>query len=310
MEEMQTTERCEMETEAEQLVGTSLEKADARGLLGAMLAAKEEDGEAEPAAEDATANSLDSGCAPPALPQSDSTGPSRDSPMGLARRPSDIAFKQPLSNGETVSLSDSEDEREEAVASAVVNGQDAAGSHVQDLDCEMLVDRQTSDKIVSEPESSALNGTSEEHDCSPTDMETSCPPLFQGPVTVSHSHLWALRDHKLYCNPGTWFKDETEETKVNGTLQDEGNDPELLIDLIQGRLLFSRLEINSFVIRGDISSRFPLSCVSEFLESSYLKYGSFTPLSENDVAEYLRNKGNSDLSSRSAFNTKTPHCLE
>lgn len=36
-----------------------------------------------------------------------------------------------------------------------------------------------------------------------------------------------------------------------------------------------------------------------------MKYGSFIPLSENDVVEYLKNKGNSDLSSRSACNTNT-----
>lgn len=36
-----------------------------------------------------------------------------------------------------------------------------------------------------------------------------------------------------------------------------------------------------------------------------MKYGSFIPLSEKDVVEYLKNKGNSDLSSRSACNTNT-----
>uniref|UniRef100_A0A8D0CZ20 Ubiquitin-like protease family profile domain-containing protein n=1 Tax=Sander lucioperca TaxID=283035 RepID=A0A8D0CZ20_SANLU len=38
--------------------------------------------------------------------------------------------------------------------------------------------------------------------------------------------------------------------------------------------------------------------IHEFLESFYMKYGSFTPLSETDVLEYLKKKGNSDLSNR------------
>uniref|UniRef100_A0A8D3BGN1 Ubiquitin-like protease family profile domain-containing protein n=1 Tax=Scophthalmus maximus TaxID=52904 RepID=A0A8D3BGN1_SCOMX len=38
--------------------------------------------------------------------------------------------------------------------------------------------------------------------------------------------------------------------------------------------------------------------VHEFLESFYMKYGSFTPLSETDVEEHLKKNGNSDLSKR------------
>uniref|UniRef100_A0A665VQC7 SUMO specific peptidase 5 n=1 Tax=Echeneis naucrates TaxID=173247 RepID=A0A665VQC7_ECHNA len=36
----------------------------------------------------------------------------------------------------------------------------------------------------------------------------------------------------------------------------------------------------------------------EFLESFYMKYGSFIPLSEKDVLEYLKKNGNPDLSKR------------
>lgn len=255
-EEMETTETCETATEAERLVGTSPEQADAHGrddgLLGAMLSeatAKEEEGAAEMQVGDATTKSSDSSSATPVLPQSDPVGPSRDAPTGLAKRPNEIAVKQPLSNGDTVSLSDSDSE-EEATASGMVNGQGAAGCHVQDLDCEMQVDKQTPDKAISELGTTAPRSdgdsasTDEEHGCTPTDMETCRPPPFQGPVVVSLSqHLWALRDHRLYCNTGTWVKDETEEAvmssdgiKVNGTLQDEGDGRELLVDLIQGRL--------------------------------------------------------------------------
>uniref|UniRef100_A0A667XXJ7 SUMO specific peptidase 5 n=1 Tax=Myripristis murdjan TaxID=586833 RepID=A0A667XXJ7_9TELE len=41
-----------------------------------------------------------------------------------------------------------------------------------------------------------------------------------------------------------------------------------------------------------------MSSVSDFLESFYMKYGSFIPLSETDVLEYLKKKGNSDLNNR------------
>uniref|UniRef100_A0A3Q1F8E6 SUMO specific peptidase 5 n=1 Tax=Acanthochromis polyacanthus TaxID=80966 RepID=A0A3Q1F8E6_9TELE len=42
-----------------------------------------------------------------------------------------------------------------------------------------------------------------------------------------------------------------------------------------------------------------ISSVLDFLESFYIRYGSFIPLSESDVLEHLKKKGNSDLSSRS-----------
>lgn len=256
-EEMQTTETCETATEAESIVGTSPEKVDTHGkdngLLGAMLSAvtaKEEDGAAEMQAGDTIAKSSDSSSATPVLPQSDSVGPSRDAPTSLPRRPNEIAVKQPLLNGDTVSLSDSEEE-EEATASGMVNGRGAAGPQVQDLICEMQVDHQMPDKTISESGTAAPCGdgdsgsTDEEHSCTATDLETSRPPPFQGPVVVSHTqHLRALRDHRLYCNPGTWVKDETEEattgsdgTKLNGTLQDEGDGREPLVDLIEGRFI-------------------------------------------------------------------------
>lgn len=252
-EEMQTTERCETATEAENLVWKSSEKADADGQddgpSGAMpsaVMAKEESGAADTQLEEATADGSESSRAPPVLPQLDSIGPSRDAPKSLARLTNEIAVKQPLSNGDTVSLSDSEEEEEAGAPRDMLNGQGAAESQVQDLDCEMQVDHQAPDKTISESGTTAPNGDSTStNDCTPADMDTSRPPPFQGPVVVSHSqHHWALRDHKLYCDPGTWVKDEAEETamssdgtKVNGTLQDEGSGPELLVYLIQGRLL-------------------------------------------------------------------------
>uniref|UniRef100_A0A8C5NED3 Uncharacterized LOC114462626 n=1 Tax=Gouania willdenowi TaxID=441366 RepID=A0A8C5NED3_GOUWI len=38
--------------------------------------------------------------------------------------------------------------------------------------------------------------------------------------------------------------------------------------------------------------------VSDFLESFYLKYGSFSPLTETDVVDHLKTKGNRDLSDK------------
>lgn len=42
------------------------------------------------------------------------------------------------------------------------------------------------------------------------------------------------------------------------------------------------------------------SSVLEFLESFYIKYGSFIPLSESDVREHLKKESKCDLSNRSA----------
>lgn len=45
-------------------------------------------------------------------------------------------------------------------------------------------------------------------------------------------------------------------------------------------------------------SFFGVNILSEFLESFYVKYGSFIPLSHTDVLEYLKKNGNTDLSHR------------
>lgn len=55
------------------------------------------------------------------------------------------------------------------------------------------------------------------------------------------------------------------------------------------------------VIYGVITpedSFFGVNILSEFLESFYVKYGSFIPLSHTDVLEYLKKNGNTDLSHR------------
>lgn len=52
--------------------------------------------------------------------------------------------------------------------------------------------------------------------------------------------------------------------------------------------------INIYVVIISVT----LTPLSEFLESFYIKYGSFIPLSQADVLEYLKKNGNSDLSHR------------
>lgn len=113
------------------------------------------------------------------------------------------------------------------------------------------------------------------------DSETSrpsiVPPPSHGPIMVSGElHPWALRDHWRYCRLGTWDKvEQTEETggeqlndKSQRQEQDEG-DSEQLLDMIH-----------------------------EFLESFYVKYGSFIPLAEADVVEHLKKNGTADLSNK------------
>ena len=45
--------------------------------------------------------------------------------------------------------------------------------------------------------------------------------------------------------------------------------------------------------------------IPEFLESFFLKYGSFIPLSETDVLEHLKTKTDVDLSKKRVLETHT-----
>lgn len=135
----------------------------------------------------------------------------------------------------------------------------------------ILID-QTSDKTDSIPLSlSNGNSTSQtDQDTMSMDMKTSqsaaVPAPSHGPISVSSTeHPGAVRDHRLYCRQETWDRVElTEETQ-----EQEGAEGECLEQLVD--------------------------MVHEFLESFYMKYGSFIPLSETDVVEYLKKKGHSDL---------------
>lgn len=61
------------------------------------------------------------------------------------------------------------------------------------------------------------------------------------------------------------------------------------------------INVHVLIISGGIipkDSFFDVHIFPEFLESFYVKYGSFIPLSHTDVLEYLEKNGNTDLSHR------------
>ncbi|KAM6962467.1 sentrin-specific protease 5-like [Aplochiton taeniatus] len=117
------------------------------------------------------------------------------------------------------------------------------------------------------------------------EVEPSGPPLVP-PVPVSLStdrHPYAMRDHQLYCRPGTWS------TQVQD--QRTGLDP--------GESGTSPDQTNRFQISSATSNQHLLiEMVHEFLEGFYVKYGSFIPLSNNDVLEYLKKRCSSELKDR------------
>lgn len=213
----------------------------------------------------------------------------QETPTDVRKDLDPIKFKSPIGNGDTVDLSDTDSEEEAKMGSSTVNemGNGLLSVSQQpepplDLDSDMQVDL-TPDKTNSGSESVTLsNGdifmqTNDDNSCTLMEVETSphpvkVAPVYLGPIAVSSTqHCWALRDHWLYCQTGTWEKEALEEElgpEADEKIRDEENQ-EKLTDIIH-----------------------------EFLESFYIKYGGFIPLSETDVLEYLKEKGNSDLSDR------------
>lgn len=101
-----------------------------------------------------------------------------------------------------------------------------------------------------------------------TSMEMDILQPSHGPILVSvEEHPCALRDHRLYCRPNTWEQHLDDKTQIKEEADEECL--ELLIDMVH-----------------------------EFLESFYMKYGSFIPLSDSDVVEHLKKGGQSDLSGK------------
>ncbi|XP_037553776.1 uncharacterized protein LOC119430442 [Nematolebias whitei] len=182
-------------------------------------------------------------------------------------------------NGNMVNLLDMDGEMEDH--SIIVC--EPAVSCIEDLDYKMQVDHDSDQADQVSLSLMLPNGNMSPTDCDPTYLpvkDNTCntatvPP--PDPITVSSTeYLWALSDHKLYCQTGTWAKDETGEM-LNKNQAEEGD---MDTDL-QSKERLEQL----------------IDTVHDFLESSYLKYGSFTPLSESDVLEHLKKNGNPDINS-------------
>ncbi|XP_029286185.1 uncharacterized protein LOC115007453 [Cottoperca gobio] len=229
-------------------------------------------------------------------------GQIKDAEIDHGEQSDPSSVKSAFGNGDTVNLSDTEPEDEakdgNMITSEIKNGllsisqQSGPASRSgspQDLDSEMQVDK-TPDRTNSVSVPLTLsNGkvtapTNAGHCSTLMEVETSPPasvtPPFQGPITVrSMQHSWALRDHRLYCHSETWEREGMEE--VWGRESEETNGREM---------------------DGEKQSKESLEqltdMIHEFLESFYMKYGSFIPLSETDVLEHLKKKGNADLSNR------------
>lgn len=205
--------------------------------------------------------------------------------QGLETKKDPVGKVKPaFENGETVDLSDSEPEEEAknggvAVGGEVKNGVLSASQRPEsplDMDSVTHVDL-TPDKTDSDCESITLSNGDivlqpSEHHLGLIEAEASSRPAkvvpeFVGPIVVSSSeHGGALRDHSLYCQMGTWEEDAGDEELRPEENEESEESREQLTDMVH-----------------------------EFLESFYIKYGGFIPLTETDVLEHLKKKGNFDL---------------
>ncbi|KAM8874621.1 uncharacterized protein AB9W97_015860 [Spinachia spinachia] len=233
--------------------------------------------------------SIMDGVSPFVLVQRQGQNKAADMDHGGQNDPS--SMKSSFENGDTVNLSDTEpeeDTKEGNVMREMENGlvspcrQSGAPRSGCDLNSDTLVD-ETCDRTNLMLPLTLSNGnvtspTNTAHCSTLMEVETSLPavvaPPFQGPITVlGMQYSCALRDHGLYCQPGTWVAMEAIPEKTNRQeLDGEKRNTERLEQLTD--------------------------MIHEFLESFYMKYGSFNPLAESDVLGYLKKKGNSDLSSK------------
>ncbi|XP_061681803.1 sentrin-specific protease 5-like [Syngnathoides biaculeatus] len=211
----------------------------------------------------------------------------------------------PMGNGDSVILSETEPEKETVEDKSNMSeprngtlcssGESASPSRPgspENHDSEMPVvldsDRMDQLCIGLSPTLSNGNATSPaDHNSRSTPMETDStnPAIVSShhfPISVcSTQYCCALRDHRLYCHSGTWDKEETpvknlsEETNVQ-EMEGDGQSDDCLERLI--------------------------NLVHEFLESFYIKYGSFIPLSETDVLEYLMTNSNCNDFSNTGLN--------
>lgn len=171
-------------------------------------------------------------------------GINRDADM--EHEASDWSSDKSLENGDTVNLSDTEPE-EEAKGAAVIGSGMENGLHpylgpsvsARDVDSEMQVDlhpeENNSPSSVSVFNGSSLMQTNAGHPETRMEVQSSQPDA-AAPLTISIiEHLWALRDHRLYCLPGTWEKDLEQVSGQDGShtaLEEENR--EQLTDMIHG----------------------------------------------------------------------------
>lgn len=173
--------------------------------------------------------------------------------------------KSPFGNGDTVNLSDSDPEVEgkedDMITTELGNGlislsqpsDSASGPQTpQDLDSDMQVDQTSDSTQVSSPltlsNGNVATPTDHDHGSTPMEVETSHPN--QGTITVcSVQHHAALRDHKLYCQPGTWEKDEADAQPRAAEMDEESL--EQLTDMVHGKMCAGARDdtsVNMFMI--------------------------------------------------------------
>lgn len=184
----------------------------------------------------------------------------KDAEMEHEEQTDSVSVKSPLGNGDTINLSETELEGEDSMnltkpenGILPISGQSGSASTPgtpQDLDSAMQVD-ETPDRTdsVSLPETlsngNATTPTDHDHRPTPTEMETLSSPN-QCPVSVSSmQHSWALRDHRLYCAPGTWEKQQVEEEsgtdqskETHGGEMLNNESLEQLTDMVHGKMCF------------------------------------------------------------------------
>lgn len=237
-----------------------------RGMVGAMSASKiDEEGGIK--REDSSSVVISSKTyALPRLLFVQRQGQNKGAEMDHGLQTDLCSVKSPVVNGDTVNLSDTEPEEEAKENSmfmgALENGLQSisrqpgpasrSGSP-QDLDSEMQVDQTPyrTDSPLTLSNGNVSTPTNDDHCSTLMEVETShqatVAPPSPGPITVSSmQHGWALRDHRLYCQPGTWEKIEVEEVlgkdhsgerEMDGMMQDKES-LEQLTDMIHGKMCF------------------------------------------------------------------------
>lgn len=154
-------------------------------------------------------------------------------------------------NGNMANLSDIAGEMEDH--SIIVC--EPAVSCIEDLDCKMQVDHDSNQTDQVSLSLMLPNGNISPTDCDSTSLhvkDKTCKSIMVPPpdsITVSSmEYLWALSDHKLYCQTGTWAKDETEEMSNTNQAEERDVDPDLqskehleqLIDTVHGKICIKR----------------------------------------------------------------------